>query len=1221
MFTALSIAVVGALTLVAPVQLISAESAQAAGTASCNYAKTGTGTFADTLCWLDLSNYNAQAASTGQDLTMALPGGSTMTFTLTVTGGPASAYAFPTWSGAYLGNNGHYSGVAGKPALYQTSDHTTTVATLSNIKVIGPTGKEIHGYALVGADAESTDVKESITWTSDTPINSLTANGTSNGLGNACAGGFTGVGTRSVTCTGAGTDAKTGTAILAATAPTTFTQTMVGGGREGIAFGVLVSQLQINKKLVNRFTGDNVQIQVGVQDPDGTQFMSAQTGPTGTTATAGPEKVVVAGDGTPFTFGESALSGNLDNYDASWSCTRNGQQDSTLPSGEVGTSATVNVHVGDAINCTVTNSAKPTGISLVKKAGTPQDANGDGLTDAGDTIGYTFAVTNTGKTALNPVTISDAKAGSVSCPAGNLAPGDSETCTADKPYTITSSDQSAGKVNNTATATGTVAGTQSTVTSQPSSTSTPVQAPAPGISMVKSASPSDAAAYKVGQTITYSFVVTDTGNVPLNGVHIDESSFSGTGTMSALQCPSSPLNLAPQQQVTCTTTYQLTQADIDAGKVTNTASATGTPPGGAPVTSKPSSAAVPVQPQPGISLLKSASPAQAGKAGDTVTYTFHVTNTGNVTLKNPTVKETAFSGTGAAPQVSCPAVSLEPGQSADCNASYVLTQADVDAGQVTNTATASATPPSGTAPTSAPSSAKVTIDPAPALALKKSADPATVSTPGEQVTYHFVASNTGNVTLQNLSIAEGAFSGTGTMSAISCPATTVAPGQSVDCTASYAVTQADIDAGNITNSATASATPPGSSDPVSSPRSDAKVTAKQNPALSLKKSADPATVSTVGQQVTYTFVITNTGNVTLTDPTVTETAFSGTGSAPQAGCPRGAVAPGDSVTCYATYQVTQADIDAGTVTNTATASADPPNGAPRPTSDPSSAQVSAAPAPALSLVKSASPDTIGAAGEVVTYHFLLSNTGNVTLHDLTVQEGSFSGTGALSPVSCEKTTLEVGAQATCTATYTVTQADADAGAVSNTATANGTPPATAANPSPAPVSSAPSAATVKIPAKPGLSLVKTADATQASEVGQVIHYQFVLRNTGNVTLTKPGVQEGSFSGHGQLSPVECPQTAALEPGQQLSCTASYTVQSGDLTGQPLSNTATAHGKAPGGQDVSSDPASVSIPSEGSSPALPDTGLNLELLAGLTGLGLLSLLCGIVLVQHRRKRRV
>lgn len=95
-----------------------------------------------------------------------------------------------------------------------------------------------------------------------------------------------------------------------------------------------------------------------------------------------------------------------------------------------------------------------------------------------------------------------------------------------------------------------------------------------------------------------------------------------------------------------------------------------------------------------------------------------------------------------------------------------------------------------------------------------------------------------------------------------------------------------------------------------------------NPAISLVKSVAETALTSAGQVLHYSFLVTNTGDVTLAPVTVAETAFSGTGSAPAISCPAGAasLAAGASVTCTATYSVTQADIDAGSVTNTAVAS-------------------------------------------------------------------------------------------------------------------------------------------------------------------------------------------------------------------------------------------------------------------------------------------------------------
>ncbi len=103
-------------------------------------------------------------------------------------------------------------------------------------------------------------------------------------------------------------------------------------------------------------------------------------------------------------------------------------------------------------------------------------------TAAGDSIDYSFLVTNTGNVTLDPVSVDDPTAGPVTCPVTVLAPGASTTCTAS--YTLTQGDVDAGVVDNTATATGT--DPNDTDVTDTDTVSTPIPA-SPGISVVKSA--------------------------------------------------------------------------------------------------------------------------------------------------------------------------------------------------------------------------------------------------------------------------------------------------------------------------------------------------------------------------------------------------------------------------------------------------------------------------------------------------------------------------------------------------------------------------------------------------------------------------------------------------------------------------------------------------------------------------------------------------------------
>ncbi|MGW8483239.1 DUF7507 domain-containing protein [Microbacterium sp. NPDC055903] len=704
---------------------------------------------------------------------------------------------------------------------------------------------------------------------------------------------------------------------------------------------------------------------------------------------------------------------------------------------------------------------------------------------AGETTTLTLTVTNTDDLAAKNgwsftdalptgLTIADGSA-ATTCPAGIVdAPVGGTTITA-------SGNLSAGmasctvSVNVTSPEAGSFTNGPDNITStglnQPADTTVEFVEQAPAIRVVKSASPSSEEEFTLGQEITYSFIVTNTGNVALADVEVQEGDFTGSGELSDVVCPEGAAELAPAASITCTAEYTVTQEDLDAGSITNSATATGTPPQGEPPVSEPSEVTIPsVTPAPALTIDKSADVETVSEEGEVITYSFLIENTGNVTLNDVSVTEGDFSGTGELSEIVCPAAagSLAPGADVTCTATYVVTQADIDAGSITNAATATGTPPNpGTTPPVSPSD-EVTVDapPAPAMTIDKSADVETVTEAGETITYSFLVTNTGNVTLTDIAILEGEFSGTGELSEISCAAAaaSLAPGADVTCEATYTVTQEDVDAGSITNAAVANGTPP-SGEPIESPSDEHTVDIPAAPAITVVKSADEAAQAdiAVGQEITYSFLVTNTGNVTLTDVAVQEGEFSGAGELSAVLCPEDAsvLAPGDQVTCTATYTVVQADVDAGTVTNTATATGNPPSGE-APVSPESAVAVPSAPAPGLDVVKTASVEEASTVGQAITYSFVVTNTGNVTLEDVSVDEGEFSGTGALSAIDCPEgvASLAPGAQVTCTATYSVTQADLDAGSISNTATAGGTTPGGE------PFSSDPSTAEVETPGTP-----------------------------------------------------------------------------------------------------------------------------------------------------------
>ncbi|MFE7559596.1 hypothetical protein [Kitasatospora sp. NPDC057500] len=825
-------------------------------------------------------------------------------------------------------------------------------------------------------------------------------------------------------------------------------------------------------------------------------------------------------------------------------------------------------------------------LTVVKTASSSQP---DTLT-VGETVNYTFAVKNTGNVTLKDVKVNETaftgsgKLSAITCPAAeaaSLAPGATVTCTAT--YTVTQADVDAGSIKNTATSTGTPPSGPPPV-SPPSEAVVPAPSE-PAVSLVKSASTRTLVA---GEAVTYSFAVTNTGNVTLKDVKVNEGEFTGSGKLSAITCPAAEAaSLAPGATVTCTATYTVTQADVDAGSVKNTATSTGTPPSGEPPVSPPSQVVLTTTDAPGVALVKSSSTGTL-VAGEEVIYKFEVKNTGNVSLKDVKVNEGEFTGSGKLSAVTCPpaeAASLTPGATVTCTATYTVTQADVDAGSIKNTATATGTPPRGEPPVSPPAQTVATTADKPALSLVKtghSSKPDELVV-GETVRYHFTVTNTGNLTLKDVKVNETAFTGSGQLSAVTCPpaeAASLAPGATVTCTATYTVTQADVDAGSIKNTATSTGTPPRGEASVSPP-ADALLPAPEQPAVALVKSSSTGTL-VAGERITYTFAVTNTGNVTLTDVKINETAFTGSGKVSAVTCPKEAatLAPGAAVLCTAAYTVTQADVDAGSVKNTATATGTPPKGQP-PVSPPSDTTATTTDQPSLTLLKSATTgqDDKLVTGEKITYSFTVRNTGNVTLKDVKINEGRFTGHGTLDPVTCpeEAVALAPGTTVSCTAGYTVTQADVDAGSVTNTATATGTPPRGE------PPVSPPSEVELPQAPKPAVALVKSAQTEKPGRLvtGEKVAYTFAVTNTGNVTLKDVTIKEGAFTGHGKLDAVTCPSGAAsLAPGATVSCTAGYTVTQADVDAGTVKNTATATGTPPRGEPPVSPPSDVTIPSNG-----------------------------------------
>ena len=838
----------------------------------------------------------------------------------------------------------------------------------------------------------------------------------------------------------------------------------------------------------------------------------------------------------------------------------------------------------------ISNRTTPIPVNAVLESTKTGSYASPGVGNVGDTVNYSFTVKNSGNVTLTSVTLTDPLPGlstpSITWPgtAGTLAPG--QTATATATYTVKQADVDAGKIVNQASVAGrtpknvAVAGVSNEVTLA----TTP---PAPALTTTKSGSVSGAAG--VGSTVTYTFGAQNTGNVTLTGVVINDPlpglsalTYSWPGTSGVLQ---------PGQTVTATATYTVTQADVDAGRVRNTASSTGKSPAGTDVTAASPRVDVALQTRtPAVSLTKSGALATGAVAGNSVNYSFVVSNAGNVTLTNAGITD-PLPGLSAITYGTWPNGTvglLYPGQSVTATATYVLKQSDVDAGSVVNSATAKGTPPAGADVTrTTPATVPITADAK--MTVTKAGSYTTGSgAVGSVITYNFSVKNDGNVTLSQVVLSDP-LSGLSPIT-VTWPGTagTLAPGQTATGTATYTVKQSDVDAGAVKNTARAtSKTPTGGTVTQLSPESTVTTVAPLR-AIDTTKSATIAAggAGAVGDVINYSFQAKNIGNVTLTGVTIAD-PHSGLSALfytwPGA---TGTLAPGQTVTAVATYTIKQSDVDAGVVNNTATGSGTHAGVAVSDPSDQVSVSTVAA-NPIITTLKSGAlaAGATGRAGDIVNFSVKLTNSGNVTLTSVSATD-SLPGLSTLTYgawPSGVAGTLKPGESVTATATYPLKQSDVDAGSVSNTATGTGLPPTGAAVTSTSP-------ATVPVTAGPAVTVSKTGVVSSGNgSVNDTVTFSFVVRNTGNVTLSGVGITD-TLAGLSALTYGTWPSgvTGQLAPNTQVTATATYSIKQQDVNAGSVKNTATVTANTPSSGSISAVSPQAVVPTAAASPAITTT---------------------------------
>ncbi|NNF31943.1 MAG: VWA domain-containing protein, partial [Flavobacteriaceae bacterium] len=417
----------------------------------------------------------------------------------------------------------------------------------------------------------------------------------------------------------------------------------------------------------------------------------------------------------------------------------------------------------------------------IEKTASPNNPNECNPIPAGQDISYTFTVTNLGNVAITDVEVNDPLIDPNPIPGpdsgdtnNNGELDTTEVWTYTATYTVTQADIVNGQVENTVTVDGNVTGSSSTYNVNDEDTETVALCQNAEIEITK-ATDGDTAncnPYVVGSTINYTFTVTNLGDVDITNVVVDDPLLGGIVTGPAGGDTDGDDVLDVGEVWTYNGSYNVTQSNIDNGVVTNTATVDGDTALG-PVDDTSNKIDLDICQNSSIALIKTSDVVldptnncyEVG-VGGTITYTFSVKNTGNVTLTGITVADL----NPAVTVVGGP-ISLAPGaeDTTSFTASYTVTQADIDAGEFSNQATATGTPPSGpnvsdTSDNDSYVGSDPTVTPIcteASIALIKTGiydgfDQAgnCIAATGDVINYNFSVKNTGNVTLTAVTVSD-----------------------------------------------------------------------------------------------------------------------------------------------------------------------------------------------------------------------------------------------------------------------------------------------------------------------------------------------------------------------------------------------------------------------------------------------------------------------------------
>ena len=601
------------------------------------------------------------------------------------------------------------------------------------------------------------------------------------------------------------------------------------------------------------------------------------------------------------------------------------------------------------------------------------------------------------------------------------------------------------------------------------------------------------AAYDLGETVTFTISVTniyDTAKTititELPGVAIEGADASKPNVLVVTNVPAG-------ETITATATYTITWQDIANGRFVNTVKAEFSD--GKPF--ETTDTVTVVDPVYDYTMEKTAKVPEheSGmvKEGETIGYTIRVQNTGNQPLEEIRLTDTLnAAGTIAnirgAEYVQDGKVTiftikdLQPKQTITITYEYVVLNADK--GKTISNAVVGPNP--DPEKPGKDDGTETTVED-PKLEVNKEVKAITAADGTEKdvtaeaalndiITYTVTVKNTGNVVLTDVHVADS-LEGIKLAEGQSFEFRKLEAGETQTITYTYQVQEKDLGS-MIVNKATATAKVP--EDPEDKPQpkdEDEKEvpTEDRNPSLKVEKEVTSKAAAEdgryiAGETITYKVTVTNNGNLTLKDVVLKDvlTRANGTTVLPDGwesdGQKIGEMAPGATRVFEYSHKVTEEDLG-GVLKNAAIASGEPklPNPDPeKPEPKPEGEDEKEVPTenrkPSLKAEKKvtskpAAEDGKYTVGETITYEVTVTNTGNLTLKNIHVQDIMTRPDGTQmipSGLTNQVQTiegLEPNASETLQYTHVVTEQDLG-GELKNAVTVSGEPSVPKPNPDP-----------------------------------------------------------------------------------------------------------------------------------------------------------------------------